>query len=393
VIKLLPYHHINELIKETVSEAKQREASSFDERAGISKDALVLFGAGNLGRKTLAGLRQRGIEPLAFTDNNQELWNTKIDGITVYSPKQAAERYGNTAAFVITIWRAGEGYRMTNFISQLEQLGCNTVIPFTVLFWKYPDLFLPHFIIDLPHKTLDHKDDTLKAYNLWADAFSRKEYMAQIAWLLYADWQSLSDPVIGNQYFLDNIIYRDDEIFIDCGAFDGDTIKTYLQRRGNIFSNIIAFEPDPQNYIKLENYVSTLEQELFKKIEIYPYAVSKSCEKLFFNSTGDPGASICESGTTSVKSICLDDFLQHIHPTFIKMDIEGSEKEALVGACNIIAKEHPVLAICTYHKRHDLWNIPLLINSYFEGYSFFLRPHANECWDTVCYAIPKERLL
>lgn len=75
------------------------------------------------------------------------------------------------------------------------------------------------------------------------------------------------------------------------------------------------------------------------------------------------------------------------------MDIEGAEKNALRGAYNIITNEHPVLAICAYHERHDLWTIPLLIDSIYNGYSFFLRPHANDCYETVCYAIPKERII
>jgi hypothetical protein len=225
---LRTYTEIADLLRETVTEATEREATAFDKLAGHLKDSLVLFGAGNLGRKTLSSLRKIGIEPLAFTDNNQDLWGTIIDGITVYPPLQAANYYRYTAAFVITIWRAGESSRMINFISQLKQLGCKIVIPFNILFWKYPDLCLPYHSIDQPHKVLECKDAILRVNHLWTDDFSRLEYMAQVSWLMHADWYCLSDPIIGDQYFLNNFTYLNDEVFIDCGAYDGDTINNYL---------------------------------------------------------------------------------------------------------------------------------------------------------------------
>ena len=90
--------------------------------------------------------------------------------------------------------------------------------------------------------------------------------------------------------------------------------------------------------------------------------------------------------------IALDEILSDQKPTYIKMDIEGSELQALTGAQNIIKKNLPVLAICSYHSQDHLWKIPALIHSYSDQYRFFLRPHLLEVWDLVCYAIPINRL-
>src|SRR5439155_21742216 len=107
--------------------------------------SLVLFGAGGISRKTLAGLRKLGIEPLLFADNNQALWDKQVDGISVVSPKEACRRHGRTAAFVVTIWR-GEGQdRMKDRLGLLRDLGCERVVTFGPLFWKYPEVFLPHY--------------------------------------------------------------------------------------------------------------------------------------------------------------------------------------------------------------------------------------------------------
>jgi hypothetical protein len=75
------------------------------------------------------------------------------------------------------------------------------------------------------------------------------------------------------------------------------------------------------------------------------------------------------------------------------MDVEGAELEALAGASELLRRHHPVLAICTYHRSVHLWQIPNLIRSITPDYQIFLRRYGEECWEGVCYAIPKRRSL
>ncbi len=383
---------IASLLSESLPDTRQREATAFDQMAAAC-DSLVLFGAGGLGHKTLIGLRQEGIEPIACADNNPGLWGRSLEGVPVLSPQDAAQRFGASAVFVITIWKAGKGHRMTHVIAQLESLGCKTVIPFTLLYWKYPKHFLPDFCLDLPSNILKEKENISGAYNLLSDDLSRSEYLAQLEWRLYSDWSKLSDPIAAEQYFAEDIYApAGQETFIDCGAFDGDTLKAFLKRREASFKKYIAFEPDPQNFTALENCIASLDENLQKRVECYPYAVGEAREKVWFESTGGVDARVKEDGIWQVDSFPLDESLAHVRPTFIKMDIEGSEIEALVGAKQVIGENHPVLAICVYHKPHDLWSIPLQIKRLYDGYHFFLRPHLDEGWDLVCYAVPSERL-
>jgi FlaA1/EpsC-like NDP-sugar epimerase len=87
------------------SEAFRRiESSRYDKLTGSLSKPLVLFGAGELGRKTLHGLRKIGIEPLVFTDNNPNLYGKQVDGLAVLSPSQAAQELGEKALFIITIY-------------------------------------------------------------------------------------------------------------------------------------------------------------------------------------------------------------------------------------------------------------------------------------------------
>jgi hypothetical protein len=74
------------------------------------------------------------------------------------------------------------------------------------------------------------------------------------------------------------------------------------------------------------------------------------------------------------------------------MDIEGAEPRAILGAAATIRASQPILAICAYHKCEHLWTLPILIKNALPEYEIFLRRYAEECWETVYYAIPPERL-
>ncbi len=385
-------NQLEELLSEPVASVMRREQSTFDKLVAPFNKSLVLFGAGGLGRKTLAGLRQVGIEPLAFTDNNPLLWESTVEGVPVLSPQVAAQEFANSAAFIVSIWR-GEGTdRMPERQQQLLDLGCVKVIPFGYLFWKYPDIFLPHYACDLPHKLYKQANDVLGAYLLWADPASRREYLAQLRWRMLLDFDGLPSPVIHEIYFPDDLVINlPNEVFIDCGAFDGDTIRSFIKRRGTAFSKILAFEPDPINFLVLQQYVTALPRTQQERITAYQLAVGARQEKVRFTATGNEAASV-GSGPLEINCAALDEILVDYPPTYIKMDIEGSELDAIRGARRTIEKSLPVLAVCVYHRQDHLWQIPLLIHSISDQYRFFLRPHLMEVWDLVCYAVPADRL-
>jgi hypothetical protein len=111
-----------------------------------------------------------------------------------------------------------------------------------------------------------------------------------------------------------------------------------------------------------------------------------------FSAMGTDGSAIGEDGDLDVECVALDEVLHNEAPSYIKMDIEGAELDALAGSRRLIAGQSPVLAICSYHRQSDLWRIPLLIHSYNPDYRFYLRQHLIEGWDVVCYAVPRRRL-
>jgi hypothetical protein len=73
------------------------------------------------------------------------------------------------------------------------------------------------------------------------------------------------------------------------------------------------------------------------------------------------------------------------------MDIEGAELQALRGAARLIRDHQPVLAVCAYHYNEHLWQLPMLMQELWPGYRIVLRRYAEQCWETVYYAVPPER--
>jgi FkbM family methyltransferase len=381
---------LDELFAEGETGARNRESTAYDLEGGSATRPIVLFGAGQLGRVIRTRLRKLGVEPVAFADNNSQLWNTKIDGVQVFSPKEAARLYGEEAIFVVTIWRGKSADRMPERKAALKDLGCKHVMLFQPLLWKYPEVFLPHYAVDLPHKIHQQAEQVRQAGQLWADDASRGEYLAQLRWRMLSDFKRMPDPVGHTIYFpLDLCSLTDSEVFVDCGAYDGDSIQSFLEETKGKFTHIYGFEPDPANFVKLQENISRLSQR--DSISVRRAAVGATAGVVTFSGDGSE-ASRVGTGDMAVECVALDEVLAGTKPTYIKMDIEGSELDALTGARDIIARHAPVLTICTYHVQDHIWKIPNLIRSFNDEYVFFLRPHLLEGWDLITYAIPKHRL-
>lgn len=380
---------LDAILDEDLASVRDREQHTFDRLIAKFGNRLVLFGVGNLGRTALSCLRSAGLEPLAFCDNNPALWGTAVQGLTVLSPEEASLRFGSSAAFFVTIWSLRHRFGETR--EKLNRLGSPNVFQAAPLRWKFSNELLPFFCQDFPHKVYEEAADVKRAAALWSDAKSSSEYLAQVKWRALGD-HALASPDSEESYFPASIFrLSTDEEFVDCGAYDGDTIRAFIHRLGHGFRQMFAFEPDPVNYAKLEEYKARLDPDLQSKITLRNLAVGAARMRLRFNATGTEGAALSSDGGIVVECVSLDEVLSETKPTYLKMDIEGAEYGALTGAQHTIRRHQPVLALCVYHRQNDLWRLPLLIHSIYPDYRFFLRAHDVDGWQTVCYAVPPER--
>lgn len=378
------------LLEADPADIRRVERLRFDQWTEPFGASLVLFGAGRLGRRIARYLKEQGIQPVAFADNNPAAWGTRVEEVPVLSAADAVKSFGNRAAFIVTIRHPGFCFETVR--QQLAGLGCTRVIPYFVLYWKYAEAFLPHFFVDLPHRTLEHAGDVMRGWELWADEVSKREYYSQLRLRLEADYSALSEPA-PDEYFPEGLFTTNEqEVFVDCGAFDGDTVRDFLRRRRNTFRHITAIEPDPANAANLQAYVSTLAADTRNKITVRNLAVSARAGTVTFQASGSVESGISSTGNLQVECARLDDLCRdQPPPTFIKLDIEGAEPDALEGARETILRHRPILAVCLYHHPNHLWQIPLWIQSLGKDYRFHLRSHDYEGWDVVCYAIPPER--
>jgi len=261
---------LNELLNVNISSVIEQEKTAFDRLVEPFGKSLVLFGAGNLGQQILLRLRQDGIEPLAFADNNAALWGNFVNGVEVFSPKEAAEVFGERAAFIVTIWSPGNRHRFSETLKDLRAYNCKKILSFVPLFWKYADHFLPNCYLDLPHPMFTKAKELQAVFSLWEDEESRITYLTQIKWRILENYDQLPARTMQAQYFPDDIFSLvDNEVFVDCGAYNGDSIKEFLGHQKDKFKNIIAFEPDRLNFKSLRQYVLDLEPAIKDKITIH----------------------------------------------------------------------------------------------------------------------------
>lgn len=141
----------------------------------------------------------------------------------------------------------------------------------------------------------------------------------------------------------------------------------------------------------MEKYVETLDRDQQKGVHLYHEGVWSEKKALSYGneekSTVQAFSILKSDNTHEVMVERLDDVLSGERITFIKMDVEGSELEALKGAENIIKNQHPKMAICLYHKIEDFWQIPMYIKAIVPEYRFGIRHHCPANFnDTVLYA-------
>ena len=146
-----------------------------------------------------------------------------------------------------------------------------------------------------------------------------------------------------------------------------------------MFGRVVALEPDSKNIVRLNASLAGYSESTRRRIEIIPVAAGSSHGKVRFDSTGTVTSSVGAAGSTEVEHRPLDKVLSGLAPSYIKMDIEGSEPDALTGAHQILREDEPVLAICLYHRQEDLWQIPLQIQAINPRYRLFLRRYSDDC--------------
>lgn len=189
---------------------------------------------------------------------------------------------------------------------------------------------------------------------------------------------------VENIYFeLDRVKQAVDstKLFIDVGCYDGkDTLK-YMQWCENTDAPIWAFEPDTENYCVCKNNLKN-----FSNIELFNIGLSDVEENVAVMGEGEMSY-LVKTEASGLQTRLLDTMVENQSVGFVKMDVEGYEENVLKGACKMICRDHPVMAVSIYHKKSDIWRLPKLLLGYNENYCFYMRHYSASNGDTVLYAI------
>lgn len=226
----------------------------------------------------------------------------------------------------------------------------------------------------------EHIEDLEWLYNKLEDYRSKKLLFGILYnWYDY-DFHTLKelmDTTFCHYFDLDLIKCRD-EVFVDVGSYIGDTTLDFIHSYGeNSYKKIYCYEMTKETFHSLVNNLKN-----YQGIECRNKAISDKKEILHMssNSTSSSANTLSKEGI-EIEAISLDeDILDDI--TMIKMDIEGAEEKALIGAKKHIQKSHPKLLISIYHNHEDIWKIPKLIEEICPGYTFYLRFYGSNIFPT-----------
>ena len=202
------------------------------------------------------------------------------------------------------------------------------------------------------------------------------------------DMGEITASLYDAQYFDADIMRPvEREVFVDGGAYDLSTTKLFQEWCGGQYNRIFAFEPDKLNY---DSCRKKLTETPIEKLEL----LNKGCwnreETLCFSATGGQGSKIIgedNKNVVQIEAAAIDDIVGDSAVTFIKLDVEGAELQALEGAKECIRRCHPRLAVCLYHKPEDIIEIPAYILSLSDEYQLYIRHYQMSANETVLYAV------
>jgi FkbM family methyltransferase len=342
---------------------------------------IAIIGAAPEGQRLARICHQQGIVIAAIVDDDPEKLGRKIGDTTV---EASAKLDGLDRSVPIIV----ASHRVLGATQKLRAKGFLTVLPFAALQILAPQVFPPHMFYDGWLTDLwKNKDQYRWLSGALADDRSRQVLDAVLNYRMSADPEFLA-PVLDKGRYHQGLYHPvglfecdEHEVYVDAGAFDGDSLTWFKERVGNRYDRIIAFEPDPKTYARLtRNFIGD------DRIQTINAGLHRKKALLRFRDDASRGAIFTEDGEISMNVVALDELLAGQRVSFIKMNIEGAEIDALYGAQDTIRRWLPKLAISVYHRPTDLWRIPQLVREFSDKYDLFLRQHDGGVIETVLYA-------
>lgn len=337
-----------------------------------NKKTVVMYGMGNGADKILAVCEKYGVEVADFFASDGFVRGHAFHGKTVLSYSAVKEKYGAENIIVLLSF----GSSLPNVLELFKQVDseCELYAP------DVPVCGDNLFTLDFFNS---HKDEILSARALLADEESRRIYDNVILYKLTGKISYLFDAENEKDETYRLLGAKDFKICADLGAYNGDTVREILSL-SECVEKIYALEPDRRSFKKLSLFCS----EYTGQTEIVPInAAAWSCdENLRFGDEGNRNSGIfapsATAKTVEISALAPDGIFGDDKIDYIKYDVEGAEREALIGSAETIKKHNPALLVSAYHKSEDIFALPLQAHALNPQYKLYYRRYPYvPAWD------------
>jgi FkbM family methyltransferase len=338
----------------------------------LKRDVFVI-GSGTVGRETRRRLEKFGVAVKSFASSHET--QSDVDGLKVV-PITSISR---DATIVI-----GSGRFGIEIEDQLQQTGFRSIITLPEL-----ELALDPKLAQTDTPIQISVSDLSQWWKLALTLSDRESVETLIALLnfrLTLRPEELKKVIVRDheQWFYPQIVDpRRIDVFVDCGAYDGDTIETFKSLSDN-YSLICGYEPSVGKS-KIAKY-----RHDDARIRIHQLAITDKCGTLHFSDLESMGSFVSEPFegkivATSTLDAEVTPLLEQGSRVYLKIDVEGSEQALLAGSTSLRKNFKPVIGLAAYHKWDDLFTLPWDIVECAENCRLVLRHYTESHFETVLY--------
>jgi FkbM family methyltransferase len=338
---------------------------------------IIMYGMGDGADKILSVMDKYGIRPTDFMASDEFVRGHSFRGFKVKKLSEIEELYKD---FVVVICF---GSALPDVMERIDRIRekYETYAPDVPVVGD--GLFDSDYISD-------HEFEIMQLKTLLADDGSRECLDLLMKYRITGDIGTLRKCESPIDEMLEMLNIGPNETYVDLGAYNGDTAEEFLRITGKRFNHIYALEPDRRSFSKLRRKLYFISPALLTAKNAAAW--SSDTTLLFNNKAGRGSALLTEQDGSGrgyeVDAVSVDSLLGGKPATLIKYDVEGSEREALLGSEQTIKKYKPRLIVSLYHRVGDLVELPLLIHQIEPGYRLYLRHHPYiPAWDTNLYCI------
>lgn len=346
-------------------------------QAGVP-GAVAILGSSEIAAALTGPLKACGAEILGIFDHNPDRCGQSIDSIVVRPVAEMISLSSEVPVIVAT-------HRLGRAFESLALAGFRNLVPFPLLNLLEPEVFPHHpFYFGMLDDLIASRDNVLQLYQRLWDITSRRTLDAVIGFRLTMDPSVFQGLLTPHPYCAPDILcFGPDEVMLDGGAFNGDTLALFSGLVENRFRRILAVEPSEAPRLALAGRYGD-----DPRIQVIDACLYNENATIVFDTSESRVSAISDSGTCCA-TVTIDSLELAEQISFIKLNIEGAESQALEGARRTIGERSPKLAIAVYHAPSDLWRIPEEVTALRDDYHLMLRQHDSGTIETVLYGVPK----